>query len=95
MGIINLIILVALAVLVVFSFITACINTITANGLILCIFWLFSCLLVGIAPFKWVGLTDSLFKFMTTKVWRPIFLIVISINIVYWNFDHEEWYLWG
>ena len=88
MGLINMIIFIALIILIVFSFITACINTVTANGVILCIFWLLSCLLVGIAPFRWVGLTESLFKFMTTKIWRPCFLIIISINMIYWNFNN-------
>lgn len=89
MGIINFIIFIALIVLIIFNFITACINTVTANGVILCIYWLVCCLFAGIAPFRWIGITESLFKFMTTKIWRPLFLIFISINIVYWNINEN------
>ena len=46
------------------------------------------------APFKWAGFLESLFKFMSTRIWRPVFVIVVCCNMVYWYFEDLPWYYW-
>ena len=82
MGVFNMILFVALLIEAIFFFVFMCINAVSFNGVILCVFWLLSCIFVGMAPFKWAGFLESLFKFMSTRIWRPIFIIIVSCNIV-------------
>lgn len=93
MGIVNFVLFVDMIILAIFRFVVDLWYSASFNAVMICVYWLLSCVFVAIAPFKWLGITETLFKFMTTKYWRPCFIIIVSVSMVYWNnFDNLEWY---
>ena len=91
MGILNWIVCIALIVLAVFYFISWFWWGISVGGLVTGAFFVISAVFTGFAPMGYIKITDSLFAFMKTPIWRPCFILVITFMSWYGGYDFSSW----